>query len=377
MNSLLILNGHKYVTRFFIPVADQAVLNKFSIDLMIPSGSNISEIPNVLFKKIIYFRFKRLSFNLLNFIENILDFIRLNLNNYKVIHIVSSKLVLYFMFSLILRKKEEKKIKIIFHFIGLGRLLGKKSFFGVTARIIFKLLSFLIPKKSFEYKIIYLNKKDGKVLKNIFSKNVFSFHKIEGAGVDLNKFKFIERKISHTARLLFLGRLIPEKGVSFFINICNDLKKIYKIKFKASIVGAFETKKFEKKVKNLIEKNNLTEEIELIGEVVNPQSYYSSSDIFLFPSKYGEGIPTVIIEALATGLPTFASNIPGCSEIFSENSDGNIVKDYKSKNWCKKINELIKNKDLFSSFSSRGRKIVENKFEQEKLAKKTIFVYLT
>ena len=58
MKSLLILNGHKYVTRFFLPVAKQAVNKGFEIDLMIPKGSNKSEIPESLFRNIFYFTFE-------------------------------------------------------------------------------------------------------------------------------------------------------------------------------------------------------------------------------------------------------------------------------------------------------------------------------
>ena len=281
------------------------------------------------------------------------------------------------MISLFFSLKKEKKITIIFHFIGLGRLLGHNGFLGKLLRLIFKFLAKNIENKNLEYKIIYLNKNDKKILENIFSEKVFSFHIIQGAGVDLKKFNFINRKIQNPLNLLFLGRLIPEKGISFFIDICNDLKNLYKINFKARIVGSFEDTNFRQKVFSLIEDYNLDEDIEIIGEVENPQKFYELSDLFIFPSTYGEGIPTVIIEALATGLPILSSDIPGCKEIFSDSNSEYIIKGFGKDSWCKKIIEFSKNEDIYQLSSIKGRRKVEEFFQQKDLAKKTISLYVS
>ena len=255
---------------------------------MIPKGSNKSEIPESLFRNIFYFTFERIRFDLFSFFKNIIDFKKINSQNYEIIHLVSSKVILSFMISLFFSLKKKKKITIIFHFIGLGRLLGHKGFLGKLLRLIFKFLAKNIENKKLKYKIIYLNKNDKIILENIFSEKVFSFHLIQGAGVDLKIFNFINRKIQKPLNLLFLGRLIPEKGVSFFIDICNDLKNLYKINYKARIVGSFEDTNFRQKVFSLIEDYNLVEDIEIIGEVENPQKFYELSDLFIFPSTYGE-----------------------------------------------------------------------------------------
>ena len=81
---------------------------------------------------------------------------------------VSSKVILSFMISLFFSLKKEKKITIIFHFIGLGRLLGHKGFLGRLLRLIFKFFAKNIENKNLEYKIIYLNKNDKIILKIFF-----------------------------------------------------------------------------------------------------------------------------------------------------------------------------------------------------------------
>ena len=121
----------------------------------------------------------------------------------------------------------------------------------------------------------------------------------------------------------------------------------------------------------------MVEDIEIIGEVENPQKFYELSDLFIFPSTYGEGIPTVIIEALATGLPTLSSDILGCKEIFSDNNSEYIIKGFRKDSWCKKIIEFSKNDEIYQLSSFKGRRNVEELFQQKDLAKKTISLYVS
>ena len=61
-------------------------------------------------------------------------------------------------------------------------------------------------------------------------------------------------------------------------------------------------------------------------------------DFLIFPSSYGEGVPTVVLEALmATGLPCIVSDLPGCKEIIDDDLNGYLMSNFSIDDWCKKV----------------------------------------
>ena len=115
-------------------------------------------------------------------------------------------------------------------------------------------------------------------------------------------------------RLLFLGRLIKEKGIERFIRLIEDNDSRTDITVIGEVVGGFENSSYEAKVKRSVRSKNLMEIINFVGEVSEPNSYFQNAHFFIFPSYYGEGVPTVLLESQYCGTPCLASNIAGCRE---------------------------------------------------------------
>lgn len=374
--TILILNGHKYVTRFFLPIADAAKNNNFEVDLFIPKKTTDLTFSKNFFSNIFFFNFNRTSLNIFSFFYSIVSFVIKDFKTYEVIHAVSTKVILIFMLSTIFPLKRLKNKIIIFHFIGLGRLLSNNKGFGKLLRFTMKILTKFLPKKN-SYKIIYLNEEDGLLLKSIFPHHKFKFSKIMGAGVDTNKFSYFEREAKRPINILFIGRLIKEKGLEVCIKICEKLKKNFDKKFIVNIVGSFEDLKYKEKIFEKVSKSSIKNEINFIGEVENPLANYNSADLLLFPSNYGEGVPTVILEALSTGLPTIASDISGCKEVIKNDFNGYLIEISDIEKWCHKIIYLIENNEKYKYLSINGRETVKESFKISYLAKKTVRLYLS
>ena len=122
--------------------------------------------------------------------------------------------------------------------------------------------------------------------------------------------------------LLFVGSLDEVKGVIYLINALKILKSRGKLKFFTKIIGDGPDKAFlEEQVKQF----RLQKYVDFLG--VKPHNEISvwmkASDILCLPSKR-EGMPNVILEAQACGLPVVASNVGGIPEIV-DNSNGILV----------------------------------------------------
>ncbi len=145
-------------------------------------------------------------------------------------------------------------------------------------------------------------------------------------GVDQNRFRPLPKVkdsmrkklgISKDARVvLTVRRLVYKNGIDTLIGSAEiTIKKNPKIVFVVVGKGP-DFKEVTEKIAQLgIQKN-----FRLTGFVSDEElpSYYNIADMFALPSKSGEGLPLVALEAMACGLPVIATNVGGTSEVLSE-----------------------------------------------------------
>jgi glycosyltransferase involved in cell wall biosynthesis len=112
--------------------------------------------------------------------------------------------------------------------------------------------------------------------------------------------------------LVNVGRLEYQKNQELLINAVQQLKSEgRKVKLLILGVGVLQ-KALEKQIENL----DLKDDVFLLGFQKNPFKYVAKSDMFVLSSRY-EGLPTVLIEALALGVNAVSTNCPsGPAEIF-------------------------------------------------------------
>ncbi len=157
--------------------------------------------------------------------------------------------------------------------------------------------------------------------------------------------------------VLFVGRLLPEKGVLDILRLAEEFKDI---KFTFAGNGNLSSK-----IKNCGLSN--VEYKGFVGDKKELSKVYRQADIFISNSyatkNWEELFGIVIIEAMASGLAVIASDCVGPKEIIQNGENGFLIhqKDYNDlKN---KFSELIKNKNLIRKFSDNGRKTAEKRYD--------------
>jgi glycosyltransferase involved in cell wall biosynthesis len=113
----------------------------------------------------------------------------------------------------------------------------------------------------------------------------------------------------------------PRKGLETLLETLAILRQRgYPLRLKA--VGTFETPEYEKSILAQTERMGLNEIIEWSGFSRDVNSQLQSLDLFVLPSLFGEGLPMVVLEAMAAGVPVVASAVEGVPESIRNGQDG-------------------------------------------------------
>lgn len=155
------------------------------------------------------------------------------------------------------------------------------------------------------------------------------------------------RSDGHQKRFLAVGRFSPKhKGFDLLIQAFSLFVQKNQ-KWTLDIVGDGPEKA---KLAQMITENSLVSRIHLHPFTNEIQTYYSSASIYVLSSRW-EGMPLVLVEAMAHGLPIIASDIPTCQEVlgdfglFFKNGDiqelAQRLEDVTHLDWQKKSDEAI------------------------------------
>ena len=199
-------------------------------------------------------------------------------------------------------------------------------------------------------------------------------------GVDVNRFRplaeikdKVRKKLGiheDSRVVLTVRRLVYKNGIDTLIEsakiaINSNPKLVFVAVGKGPDFG---------KVKEKIGQLGIEKNFRLLGFVSdeNLPVYYNAADFFVLPSKSGEGLPLVALEAMACGLPVIATNVGGISEVMKEDY-GKLVPPDSACSLAEAVLEFS-HRDL--SVLKKGlRTIIEQKFSWDKNVEKLVEIY--
>src|SRR5204862_6999785 len=152
-------------------------------------------------------------------------------------------------------------------------------------------------------------------------------------------------------RFLQAGRLIEKKGLPVTLRAFSSLLKQHP---NATLTLAGEGPLLPE-LQNLARELNIEERVSFSGFVSQDElrEIYYRSHIFLHPSQTGrdgnqEGIPNAILEAMATGLPVFATEHGGIPEAIENGVSGLLVPERDDEALARALLNAVQNRDLLS-----------------------------
>ena len=140
-------------------------------------------------------------------------------------------------------------------------------------------------------------------------------------GVDLRKFQYINRDREEYLRIIYVGRIIPEKGCDILINAISKLPK--KVRVKVIFVGDGTDMI---KCKKMVNELKIQDKILFVGKSNNVLSYLNNADVFVHPARCSEGFGITLVEAMSTGLPCIAFERGAIPELITSGKEGLLRK---------------------------------------------------
>jgi glycosyltransferase involved in cell wall biosynthesis len=190
-------------------------------------------------------------------------------------------------------------------------------------------------------------------------------------GVDINYFKPVNRGASREKLglpknrkiILSVRRLVYKNGLDTLIESVPSVARYHPDTLFVFVGKGPSRKLIEDRIKEL----GIQDNIRLAGFVPDEllPTYYGAADYFVLPSASGEGLPLVLLEAMACGLPVLATKVGGTPEIVKHMKTGVLVPPRNPEAIAKAMSKLLSKKELGLAVGEEARRDIEDRFSWE------------
>jgi glycosyltransferase involved in cell wall biosynthesis len=197
---------------------------------------------------------------------------------------------------------------------------------------------------------------------------------IPGSGVDIHRFVPRPTDRAGTVQIVLASRLLYTKGVSDFVSAARLLKQ-RKIDVQCVLVGEPDSGNPASIPVEALQQWHDEGIINNRGRHEDMPSVFADADIVCLPTYYSEGIPKVLVEAAACGLPIVTTDWPGCREIVEDGVNGLLVPIRNPEALADALERLACDGALRHELGRRGRARVEAEYSLDSVIRKTLAVY--
>lgn len=173
--------------------------------------------------------------------------------------------------------------------------------------------------------------------------------------------------------VIFPARGVPEKGVFEFYEAGRLLSDLFPGKFVFVHLGLIDAVGVPRLSKEGLPRYADQCKVRYLGFKDDIQAYMRAADVVALPSKYREGIPRSLIEALGLGKVVVTTDMPGCREIVLGGWNGYLCRPGDTQDFASKILQVT---DSFAAEArTRSRKYCETRFDAALLVEETLRRY--
>ncbi|HUG68339.1 MAG TPA: glycosyltransferase [Pirellulaceae bacterium] len=166
----------------------------------------------------------------------------------------------------------------------------------------------------------------------------------------------------------------PRKGLEILLEAI-ALMKERGVSVRLRAVGAFETPDYEAEIHWHVERLGLRHEIDWVGFTQDVAYELTQMDLFVLPSLFGEGLPMVLLEAMAAGVPVVGTRVEGVPEAIDDGVNGVIAVPGDAADLAHSIMRIVERKLDWSTLRERAIETHAAQFSAERMAQGVAAVY--
>lgn len=166
--------------------------------------------------------------------------------------------------------------------------------------------------------------------------------------------------------LLFMSRLVREKGVFELLEAFLQLRGRYH-RLRLDIAGDGEERLG---VTQWVDAHGLRDRVRLLGYLRGEEKARAllGADIFVLPTRHGEGCPVTLLEAMAAGLAVITTPVGGIPDVFSDGVNGILLRDHQPATIAEAIGRLLDDGELCARTGEYNRGEAWKRFESRIVA---------
>ena len=166
----------------------------------------------------------------------------------------------------------------------------------------------------------------------------------------------------------------PHKGMEVLLRALAILKE-EGLPVRLRAVGDFETSHYETQIKALTEGFDVTELVDWVDFPQDVDGELANMDLLVLPSLFGEGLPMVVLDAMAAGVPIVATRVEGVTEVIRDRKDGLLAEPDNPRDLAAVIRRIITGQVKWRKLRASAMKRHTERFSERTMATGVAEIY--
>jgi glycosyltransferase involved in cell wall biosynthesis len=166
----------------------------------------------------------------------------------------------------------------------------------------------------------------------------------------------------------------PRKGIEILLESFREVCR-RKPNVRLDVIGGFESPEYESKVRSLTQNIGIDHAVRWRGFTRDVTSALRELDVLVLPSLFGEGMPMVVLEALAVGLPVVATRVEGTPEVVRDGREGYLAEPADVTSLAATIEKTVEDRHAWCRMSQQAWARHREAFSDTRMAQRVAGIY--